>query len=104
MSLINYWANWVTNWTLRMLYRVKITDVNTCYKAFKLEVIREIPISSQNFGFETEATVKLLKKGVRIIEVPINYVARTRQEGKKINWVTALEMFWQIIKYRFYSP
>lgn len=101
MRWINNWANRISNWTLRLLYRADLTDINTCYKVFKRQVIREVPIRSRNFAFETEVTVKLIRKGVRIREVPIEYTARSHREGKKIRWLTALEMYWQIIKYRF---
>ncbi|MBU3927967.1 MAG: glycosyltransferase family 2 protein [Bacteroidetes bacterium] len=102
MRWINYWANQVSNWTLRALYRVNLTDINTCYKVFKREVIQGIRICSRNFAFETEVTAKLIRRGIRIKEVPIEYVARSHREGKKIRWMSALEMYWPIIKYRFY--
>jgi len=102
MRWINNWANRVSNWTLRALYGVNLTDINTCYKVFKREVIKGIRICSRNFAFETEVTVKLILRGIRIKEVPIEYVARSHREGKKIRWMTALEMYWPIIKYRFY--
>jgi glycosyltransferase involved in cell wall biosynthesis len=104
MRLINNWANKISNWTLRALYRVNLTDVNTCYKVFRREIIRGVLIRSRNFAFETEVTVKLLRSGIRIKEVPINYIARSHREGKKIRWITALEMYWPIIKYRFCYP
>lgn len=103
MRWINKWANRASNWTLRMLYSVNITDINTCYKLFKRDAILGIHICSRNFAFETEVSVKLIQKGVRIKEVPINYVARSHLEGKKIRWTTALEMYWPIIKYRFFT-
>jgi len=104
MRWINKWANRVSNWTLRVLYGVNLTDVNTCYKVFKRQVIQGIRICSRNFAFETEVTVKLIRRGIRIKEVPIEYAARSYREGKKIRWITALEMYWPIIKYRFYPP
>lgn len=101
MHWVNFFANRISNFTLRLLYKVDLTDINTCYKVFKRQFIQGMDICSRNFAFETEVTVKLIKKGVRIKEVPIRYAARSRQEGKKIRWGTALEMYWQIIKYRF---
>ncbi len=101
MHWINNWANQISNWTLRVLYGVNLTDVNTCYKVFKKEIIKGIRICSRNFAFETEVTAKLILKGVSIKEVPIQYIARSHREGKKIRWMTALEMYWPIIKYRF---
>lgn len=104
MRRINYWANWLSNWTFRTLYHVDITDINTCFKLFRREAIQGICIRSRNFAFETEVTAKLIRSGIRIKEIPIEYTARSDQEGKKIRWTTALEMYWPIIKYRFYSP
>ena len=101
MAPINRWANLISNWTFSALFGFKITDINTCYKVFARGAIRDIPITSRNFAFETEVTVKLLRKGIKIKEVPIHYSARSRKQGKKIKWSTALEMFWPILKYRF---
>ena len=75
--------------------------MNTCFKVFRKEIVQDLNICSKHFAFETEVTVKLIKRGIKIMEVPIDYAARTRWEGKKINWLRALEMFWPIIKYRF---
>lgn len=101
MHWINFWANRISNLTLRLLYRVKLTDINTCHKVFKCQVIQGMHICSRNFAFETEVTTKLLRRGIGIKEVPIQYTARSRRQGKKIRWSTAFEMYWQIIKYRF---
>jgi glycosyltransferase involved in cell wall biosynthesis len=101
MQPINRWANEVSNWTFSHLYGISITDINTCYKVFTRRSWEGMVIVSKNFAFETEFTVRLLRRGYLIKEVPIDYTARSREEGKKINWSTALEMFWPIIKYRF---
>jgi glycosyltransferase involved in cell wall biosynthesis len=98
---INMWANGISNWTLNLLYGTKITDVNTCYKIFTRKAFEGITIKGSRFDLDTELTVKLLQKGLTIKEVPITYTPRSRAEGKKINWRTAVSMFWQIIKYRF---
>ncbi len=102
MQFINRWANELSNGIFSFLYGVKITDINTCYKVFTRKTIEGMPITSKNFAFETEFTVKLLARGYAIKEVPIDYTARSRKAGKKIKWTTALEMFWPIIKYRFF--
>ena len=99
MKWINRFANNFSNMTLRALYGVNLTDVNTCYKVFKREVIKDMNITSSGFAFETEVTVKLLKKRYKIVEVPIAYTARSRREGKKIRWASALAMYWGIIQY-----
>jgi hypothetical protein len=102
MEPINWWANKISNRTFGFLYGVDLTDINTCYKVFTRRVLEGMIIASRNFAFETEFTVKLLSRGYTIKEVAIDYTARTSKAGKKIKWSTALEMFWPIIKYRFF--
>jgi len=101
MKTINKIANIISNITLNLLFNTKISDVNTCYKVFKKDVLKNIRLNSNNFVFETEITAKLLKAGYKIREVPIRYVARSKEEGKKMNWFHALTMYWGMIKYRF---
>jgi glycosyltransferase involved in cell wall biosynthesis len=100
MSGVNRWANNVSNTMFRWLYGAVITDINTCYKAFTAKALEGIVLNARNFAFETEITVKFIQKGLSIKEIPIHYAARTRQEGKKIRWGTALQMFWPILYYR----
>lgn len=104
MEPINRMANRISNWTFSLLWGVRITDINTCYKVFTRQAMDGITIVAKNFAFETELTVKLIKKNETIQEVPIRYQARSRQAGKKINWRTAMEMYWPILKYRFSLP
>jgi len=101
IATINKIANIISNVTINLLYRTQLSDVNTCYKVFKKEILQDIILTSNNFAFETEVTAKLLNKGYRIYEVPIRYVARTEKEGKKMNWPKALQMYWGIIQYKF---
>jgi len=101
MALMNRIANIISNITLNLLYGAKISDVNTGHKIFKREVFDRIQLMSENFMFETEITAKLLNLGYQIYEVPINYIARSKKDGKKITWLKALQMYWGIIKYKF---
>jgi len=103
MESVNRWANEISNRTFRLLYGISLTDINTCYKVFTRRAFEGMVIKSKNFAFETEFTVKLIHRGYAIKEVAIDYTARTCKAGKKIRWSTALEMFWPIIKYRFFS-
>jgi glycosyltransferase involved in cell wall biosynthesis len=103
MEPVNRWANEISNWTFRLLYGANITDINTCFKVFTRRAWEGMVITSRNFAFETEFTVKTLRRGHTIMEVPIDYTARPREAGKKIKWSTALEMFWPIVQYRFLS-
>lgn len=101
MLFINRLANMVSNIVFTLLYFYPLTDINTCFKVFRREVLRGIVIKSKHFEFETEITAKVVNRGYKIFEVPIEYIARAKQEGKKICWRRALEMFWGILKYRF---
>ena len=94
-------ANMVSNITVNLLYGVRLSDINTCFKVFKREALSKITIDSSNFAFESEITVKLLKKGFCIKEIPIDYVARTKESGKKMNWRKALEMYYALFQYKF---
>ena len=78
-----------------------ITDEATCYKMFRLPVLRSFPLRAQRFDFCPEVTAKVLKRGIRIHEVPIHYRARTNEQGKKIRWTDGVDALWTLIKYRF---
>ena len=94
----NRFLTLVTN----ILYDTILSDMETCYKCFRAEVIRDIPLSARGFEFEPEVTAKVLKRGHRIYEVPISYTGREFEEGKKINpWRDGLKAVWTLIKYRF---
>lgn len=99
MALINRWANVFSNIIFNLKFRTQLTDINTCFKLFPRSLIQSITIESDHFGFETEVTAKMVKMNKMIKEVPINYMARTREEGKKIRWWSAIKMFWGIVKY-----
>ena len=96
-KLANLFLTSLTN----LLYRTKITDMETCDKAFKRELIQGITIKSNRFDFEPEITAKLMKKKARLKEVPISYFGRGHNEGKKINWKDGIHAILTLIKYRF---
>ena len=81
------------------LTNINLTDMETCYKAFRRDVIQAIPIEEQRFGFEPEITVKLAKRRLRIYEVGISYWGRTYEEGKKIGWKDGARAIWCLLKY-----
>lgn len=101
MRLINYIANKIFAFLATVLYRTKVTDEATCYKAFRTEVIKSIDLRCKRFEFCPEVTARLLKRGYRYAEVPVRYQARTHAQGKKIRWYDGLECIWTLIKYRF---
>jgi len=78
---------------------LNLTDMETCYKMFRADVLRRIPIEEDRFGFEPEITAKVARLGVRIYEVGIGYAGRTYEEGKKIGWKDGLRALWCIVKY-----
>jgi len=83
-----------------MLTNLNLTDMETCYKLFRSDVIKNINLKEKRFGFEPEVTAKIAGiKGIRIYEVGISYYGRTYAEGKKINWRDGLRAFWVILKY-----
>jgi glycosyltransferase involved in cell wall biosynthesis len=81
------------------LTNVNLSDMETCYKAFRREMIQSIPIEENRFGFEPEITVKIAKRRLRIFEVGISYWGRTYEEGKKINWRDGVSAVWCLLKY-----
>jgi glycosyltransferase involved in cell wall biosynthesis len=86
--------------TTNILYNAILSDMETCYKCFRADIIKGIPLRSRRFEFEPEITAKVLKRGHRIFEVPISYYGREYHEGKKIGWRDAPIAFWTLIKYR----
>jgi glycosyltransferase involved in cell wall biosynthesis len=92
----NRFLTLVTN----ILYDTIITDMETCYKCFCVDVVRNIPLRARGFEFEPEVTAKVLKRGHRIYEVPISYTGREFIEGKKITWRDGFKAFWTLVKYR----
>lgn len=78
---------------------INLTDMETCYKVFRREIIQSIPLEENRFGFEPEITVKVAKRHLRIYEVGISYSGRTYKEGKKIGWKDGVRALWCLVKY-----
>ncbi len=94
-SVGNYFLTLLSN----ALTNINLSDMETCYKAFRREVIQSIPIEENRFGFEPEITVKVAKRHLRIYEVGIGYWGRTYEEGKKIGWKDGVRALWCLLKY-----
>ena len=86
-----------------MMTNLNLTDMETCYKVFRREIIQSLEIEEDRFGFEPEITAKVAALGCRIYEVGISYAGRTYEEGKKIGWKDGLRALWCIVKYRVKS-
>ncbi len=104
--VVYYWhrlGNMVLTTLSNMFTNINLTDMETCYKAFKREIIQSIKIEENRFGFEPEITAKLSKiKEIRIYEVGISYYGRTYAEGKKIGWKDGVRAIWCILKYNLF--
>jgi glycosyltransferase involved in cell wall biosynthesis len=97
-------THWVGNRLLSMvtnvLYNTTLSDMETCYKLFRTEVLADLRIEADRFDVEPELTAKVLRRGIRIYEVPISYAGREFHEGKKITWRDGLVALWVLVKYR----
>jgi len=94
--------NFLTTFS-NMATDLNLSDMETCYKVFRREVIQKITIEEDRFGFEPEITAKVSALKVRIYEVAISYYGRTYAEGKKIGWRDGFHALWCILKYNFFS-
>ncbi len=101
---MNFW-NMIANKGLTLitniLFNAILSDMETCYKCFRREVVENMHIKARGFEFEPEFTAKVLRQGIRIVEVPISYYGREYEEGKKIKWTDAPIAAWTLFKYRF---
>jgi glycosyltransferase involved in cell wall biosynthesis len=97
----HYLGNRLLTLITNVLYNTMLTDMETCYKVMRTEVLRSMKLSSNGFGIEPELTAKIFKRGYRVYEVPITYDGRGYEEGKKITWRDGLVALWVLLKYRF---
>jgi glycosyltransferase involved in cell wall biosynthesis len=103
--VLYYWhslGNWVITTLSNVFTNINLTDVETCYKAFRREIIQAITIEENRFGFEVEITAKIAKMGCLIYEVGISYYGRTYAEGKKIGWEDGFRAIYCILKYNLF--
>jgi len=99
-SLFYLWGNKLVTLATNLLYASALTDMETCYKVFRADVIKNIQIRANRFDFEPEITAKVLKRGHKIVEVPISYFGRDKAEGKKLSWRDGVAALWTLLKYR----
>jgi glycosyltransferase involved in cell wall biosynthesis len=97
----HYLANLFLNLVTNVLYNTTMTDMETCFKAVRADVMKGLDLRSDRFGIEPEITAKLFKRGARVYEVPITYEGRDYSEGKKISWRDGFPALWTLVKYRF---
>ncbi len=94
-------ANKILTLTTNILYNAILSDMETCYKVLDGDLARSLNLKSDGWGIDPEITAKVLKRGVRIFEVPISYYGREYYEGKKISWLDGFVVLWTLLKYRF---
>jgi glycosyltransferase involved in cell wall biosynthesis len=103
-KILLYWhgvANHFLTWLTNILNDINLTDMETCYKAVRGDILKQTPLYSHRFGIEPELTTKLARWNIRLYEVPISYHGRSVAEGKKIGWKDAVSAVWTLLKYRF---
>jgi glycosyltransferase involved in cell wall biosynthesis len=100
-SLMFYLGGRLLSFLANILYGQKITDEPTCYKVFKTELIKSIPLKCKRFEFCPEITAKVMKRGYKIVELPIHYNPRSISEGKKIRLKDGISAIWTLLKYKF---
>jgi glycosyltransferase involved in cell wall biosynthesis len=96
----HYAGNWLLTLITNILYNTMLSDMETCYKVMRTEVLRSFTVKSDGFGIEPELTAKIFKRGYRVYEVPISYDGRGYEEGKKITWRDGVVALWVLVKYR----
>jgi glycosyltransferase involved in cell wall biosynthesis len=97
----HYAGNKLLTFVTNVLYNTILSDMETCYKVMRIEVLRSFTLESNGFGIEPELTAKIFKRGYRVYEVPITYDGRGYDEGKKITWRDGVVALWVLLKYRF---
>lgn len=99
----HYVANQMLTFVSNLLNNLNLTDMETCYKCFRRDLLQSIPLRSDRFGFEPEVTAKLARRKARFYEIPISYFGRDYAEGKKIRWVDGVAALGAILRYRFFD-
>jgi glycosyltransferase involved in cell wall biosynthesis len=102
-----YWMSWLGNhaitWTTNILYGNNAGEYEGCYKAFTKRLVDAVAVKTNSFDFDNELVCKILKQGVKTVDVPIHYYPRSYDEGKKINWRHGFLILWTIVKIRFFD-
>ncbi|MGH9149990.1 MAG: glycosyltransferase family 2 protein [Acidimicrobiales bacterium] len=104
MLFLHWVGNRFLSLVTNILYNTTISDMETCYKLFDRRALDGITIESDRFDFEPEITAKILRRGIRIYEVPISYAGRELHEGKKITWRDGFSALWALVRYRVQRP
>ncbi len=104
--VLYYWhslGNWGLTTLSNMLTNINVSDMETCYKLVRTDLMKSLPLTSDRFGFEPELTARLAQAKARIYEVPISYSGRTYAEGKKVRWTDGVAALWHIVRFNLFS-
>jgi glycosyltransferase involved in cell wall biosynthesis len=101
IGLLGFLGNFAITWLTNILYFRYSKEYEGCYKVFPTDLARSVTIHTNNFDYDNELMVKLFKRGIKMVDVPIHYYPRGYEEGKKINWKHGFMILWTIFKYRF---
>ena len=101
MLFLHWIGNRFLSFVTNVLYNTTLSDMETCYKVLDRRLFDDLSLSADRFDIEPEITAKILKRGIRIYEVPISYAGREFDEGKKITWRDGFAALWTLVKYRF---
>ena len=97
----HYAGNRLLTILTNILYQTTLSDMETCYKVMRVDVVRSLTLRSEGFEIEPELTAKIFKRRYRVCEVPISYFGRSYEKGKKITWFDGVRAVWVLVKYRF---
>lgn len=100
MTFLQFWGNRVINAVLNLLWSTRLTDVETCYQMFRRSAVDGMQFERSDMSFTLELTMRLIEQGHSIVEVPIDYIPRGRDEGKKLYWADGFIGLWLLLKYR----
>ncbi len=103
MKFANWLANRILTFAVNLLFGARISDEATAYKVFRADVLKTMPLESSGFEFCPEVTAKVLRSGLEIYEVPIDYIGRSSDEGKKIKWHDGVYALFTLLRYRLFK-
>ena len=100
MTFLQYWGNRLVTGVLNLFWGTMLTDVETCYQLFRRELVKDMQFDRSDMSFTIELLLRLIRTGGRIVEVPVGYKPRGREEGKKLYWADGFISLWVLLKYR----
>jgi len=100
MTFLQYWGNRAVTELMNLFWRTRITDAETCYQVFRLEAVQGMAFDRRDMSFTIELLLRLIRRGSRIVEVPVDYFPRGKEDGKKLYWGDGFVSLWVLLRYR----